>query len=116
MQEKFTYSVVELESIRQSLSQERLGPYLNLAANDLCQAILLYERNTSLSEALYGLLQGLEVSLRNSMHSALARGLAREDWYDSIVWQVAQQEQIDNAKVSLKKRQGRFGRGAWSLS
>jgi hypothetical protein len=104
MQENFTYSVAELDSIRQSLSQERLGPYLNLAANNLRQAIQLYERNTSLSEALYGLLQGLEVSLRNSMDSVLAQGLAREDWYDSIVWQMAQQEQIDSAKVSLQKK------------
>ena len=104
MQEEFAYSAGELDSIRQSLSQERLGPYLGLAANDLHEAIRLYERNTSLSEALYGLLQGLEISLRNSMSSTLARGLAREDWYDSIVWQVAQQEQIDNAKVSLQKK------------
>jgi hypothetical protein len=104
MQEEFTYSADELESLRQSLSQERVGPYLNLAANDLREAIRLYERNTSFSEALYGLLQGLEVTLRNSMHHALSLGLAREDWYESVVWQVAQQEQIDNAKDSLQKK------------
>jgi hypothetical protein len=104
MQEEFNYSPEELEAIRQSLSKERLGSYMALATNDLRGAIRLYERNTSLSEALYGLLQGLEVSLRNAMHQALALGLGRKDWYDSIVWQVAQQEQIANAKEGLQKK------------
>ena len=88
----------------QALSQERLGSYLVLADNNLREAIRLYERNTSLSEALYGLLQGLEVALRNAMHYALSLGLAREDWYNSVTWQVAQQEQIDNAKDGLQKK------------
>ncbi len=38
------------------------------------------------------------------MHDALSRGLAQENWYDSLVWQVAQQEQIDQAKDSLQKK------------
>ena len=104
MQEAFTYNTKELESVRQSLSQERLGPYLALVTDDLREAIRLYERNTSLSEALYGLLQGIEIALRNAMHRALSDGIAREDWYDSILWQVLQQEQISQAKESLRKK------------
>jgi hypothetical protein len=104
MQAEFTYSAKELESIRLSLSEERLGPYLALSSNDLREALRLYERNTALSEALYGLLQGLEVTLRNAMHRALWRGLSREDWYDAVAWQRAQQEQIANAKDSLQKK------------
>lgn len=104
MHQQFGYTPEELERLKQSLSQERLGPYLDLAANNLREAIRLYERNTSLSEALYGLLQGLEVSLRNSMHQTLSIGLAKEDWYDSFAWRVAQQQQIDNAKESLQKK------------
>jgi exonuclease VII small subunit len=104
MQEAFTYNAKELESIKQSLSQERLGPYLALVADDLRQAIRLYERNTSLSEALYELLQGIEIALRNAMHRALSDGIAREDWYDSMLWHVAQQEQIIQAKESLQKK------------
>jgi hypothetical protein len=77
---------------------------MNLTGDDLREAIRLYERNTSLSEALYGLLQGLEVALRNSMHHALSLGLAREDWYDAVLWQVAQQEQLANAKESLHRK------------
>lgn len=104
MQQSFPYTPEALERIKQALSEERLGPYLALTGDDLREAIRLYERNTSLSEALYGLLQGLEVSLRNSMHRSLSDGLAREDWYDSVTWRPAQQEQIDNAKDSLRKK------------
>jgi hypothetical protein len=104
MQQQFTYTPEELERLKQLLSEERLGPYLDLAGNDLREAIRLYERNTSLSEALYGLLQGLEVPLRNSMHHVLSAGLAKEDWYDSVSWRVAQQEQVANAKDSLQKK------------
>jgi hypothetical protein len=49
-------------------------------------------------------LQGLEVPLRNSMHHVLSAGLTREDWYDSVSWRVAQQEQVANAKDSLQKK------------
>jgi hypothetical protein len=68
------------------------------------QAVHLYERNTALSEALYGLLQGLEVPVRNAMHEVLSTGLGRNDWYDFVAWRVAQQEQIDNAKDGLRKK------------
>jgi hypothetical protein len=38
------------------------------------------------------------------MHHVLSAGLAREDWYDSVSWRVAQQEQVANAKDSLQKK------------
>jgi hypothetical protein len=104
MQQSFAYTPEALEKVKQALSEERLGPYLALSGDNLREAVRLYERNTSLSEALYGLLQGLEISLRNSMHRALSAGLAREDWYDAVTWRPAQQEQIDNAKDSLQKK------------
>jgi|SRR5271166_3866353 len=100
----FAYSPEELEGLKRALSQERLGSYLALSDNNLREAIRLYERNTSLSEALYGLLQGLEVALRNAMHRELSLGLAQEDWYNSVTWQLAQREQIDNAKDGLQKK------------
>jgi hypothetical protein len=104
MQQPFTYNPIELENVKGVISEERLGPYLAIAGSDLRQAIRLYERNTSLSEALYGLLQGFEISLRNSMHRALAGGFGREDWYDSVTWHRVQQQQIDSAKQSLQKK------------
>jgi hypothetical protein len=104
MHAEFGYSQEEMDRIEQSLSHERLGPYLSLAGGDLRRAIGLYERTTSLSEALYGLLQGLEVTLRNAMHRELSDGIGREDWYDAIKWQLAQQEQIASAKDSLSKK------------
>ena len=102
--EEFTYEPHELERLREVLSAERLTSYLQLASGDLRQAIALYERNTSLSEAMYGLLQGLEIPLRNAMHRALSTGLGHEDWYDAFPWQMAQHEQIENAKAGLQKK------------
>jgi hypothetical protein len=104
MQQPLAYTPEELENVKEALSEERLGPYLTLADDDLYEAIRLHGRNTSFSEARYGLFQGLEVALRNSMHRALSAGLARKDWYDSVTWRVAQQEQIDNAKDSRLKK------------
>ena len=101
MQTDFQYRPEELENLKRLLSPERLGPYLALASDDLRGAVSLYERNTSLSETLYGLLQGLEVPLRNAMHQALAKGLGREDWYDAVPWRPAQLEQLDNARAGL---------------
>jgi len=66
MQPHFVYRPDELASLERFLSLERLGPYLALASDNMRQAIHLYERNTFLSEALYGLLQGLEVPVRNA--------------------------------------------------
>lgn len=104
MQSHFAYSPTQLASIERLLSKERLGPYMALASFDMQQAIMLYERNTALSEALYGLLQGLEIPLRNAMHLVLSSGLGNEEWYDFIVWRPAQQDQVDNAKESLRAK------------
>ena len=62
--------IAELES---TLSRERLGTYLRAVPNrDREQALQLYLWNVALSSAFYGLLQGLEVTLRNAMHKQLA--------------------------------------------
>lgn len=71
-----------LNALEQSISTERLAPYLLLAGNDRIYSVRLYEWNTSLSESFWGLLQGLEVSLRNSIHRTLVAAFARDDWYN----------------------------------
>lgn len=45
-------------------------------------ALQLYQLNTKLSEALYGLLQSLEVILRNAFHEQLSVALSTT-WYDT---------------------------------
>jgi hypothetical protein len=59
--------------------------------------------NTALSEALYGPIQGLEITLRNKIHVQLTAKF-RASWYDDprIGLQYAQQNQIASAKQSLQ--------------
>jgi hypothetical protein len=45
---------------------ERLSRYLSATGRDVPKALELYEYNVQLSEVLYGILHGLEVSVRNA--------------------------------------------------
>jgi hypothetical protein len=83
-QQQFEYSRENLKRLELSLSTDRLNPYLSASQGDMRYAIALYEWNTALSESFYSLLQGLEVSLRNSMHRALTDYFGRPDWYTVI--------------------------------
>ncbi|MDE0696675.1 MAG: hypothetical protein OXH76_12690 [Boseongicola sp.] len=78
----FRYTDGILDDLEVSLSRERLGTYLDAARNDREGAIRVHVRNTAVSAAFYGPLQGLEVTLRNSMSRALGEeyGVA---WYDN---------------------------------
>jgi hypothetical protein len=60
-----------LVEIERAISRERLKRYLTATGNDLAWAIAIYEQNVALSEAVFGLLHGLEVAIRNAMHEAL---------------------------------------------
>ena len=83
------------------LSKERLSPY---AKATLEETIKNYERNTILSEAIYGLLQGVEIAVRNSIHNSLEAGLARHDWYNLIAWQKPELDALAQAKDKLVRR------------
>jgi hypothetical protein len=78
----FGYSAAEITDLEQSLSPERFNSYVRRSGGDREMAIRLYERNTNLSEALYGVIQGVEVCLRNGIHRRLASAY-RPDWYDA---------------------------------
>ena len=100
----FDYSEAQLKNIEHFLSSQRLTPYLLLADNDKRKAIRLYERNTDLSEALYGILQGLEIALRNSIHHTMSANTGREDWFDAIAFAYPQTEQLSSAKKALTQQ------------
>jgi hypothetical protein len=78
---KLPYPPDFLADIDRTLTTGRLSRYVRATGGDLDQALLLYEKNMALSEALFGLLHGLEVSLRNSIHYVLSRDIGQEDWY-----------------------------------
>lgn len=72
-----------LVSIERTITTERLTRYLSATGRDVPQALTLYEYNVQLSEVLYGLLHGLEVTVRNAEHHALTASYGTPAWYDS---------------------------------
>src|SRR5882672_7060199 len=100
-QDAFSYVNEVLDSLSKALSLERLHPYLLLSDNDRLLAIKLYEWNTALSESFYGLLQGLEIALRNAMHRVLSEAYGRSDWYEVCPLQPEHNDAIGKAKKRI---------------
>ena len=86
------------------MSIERLYPYVTAANGDKVKALRLYERNTQLSEALYGPLQGLEIVWRNALHIQLTKKFGPQ-WFDELkknnLLEFEQLEKIRFAKERL---------------
>ncbi len=99
----FDYSRENLGELERTLSADRLAPYRDVTQGDLERAIRLYEQNVALSESLYGILQGLEVALRNSIHLRLAADLQTLSWYDLLHLQPEQAAMLRRAKQSLER-------------
>ena len=79
MQEDFVNSLLE------SISDSRLNIYRDktIADNDSV-AFARYLWNIELSESLYPVLHGVEVVLRNSVHSNISRIYDSVDWFDAV--------------------------------
>ncbi len=100
----FTYSLDALNSLESAISTDRLASYLAAVGGDRHRAIALYERNTLLSEGFYGILQALEVSMRNSIHNVMAMDTGRTDWYDiPSLLQASEQSSVTDAKANIAK-------------
>lgn len=100
----FVYSEDALHRLDQTISTERLIPYLSMVQGDRNKAIHLYERNTVTSERFYGPLQALEISLRNSIHRTVATGKGRDDWYnETALLDDPEIEMIVNAKSNIQR-------------
>jgi hypothetical protein len=85
-----THSSHALVQIERAISRERLKRYLTATGNNLAAAVSLYEQNVAVSEAVFGLLHGLEVAIRNSMHEALAVQFGTPRWFQSPVTPLTQ--------------------------
>jgi hypothetical protein len=96
----FVYDEPTLIALEGSLSLERLAPYLELAEKDRVYAIRLYEWNARVSESLYSLLQGLEVTLRNKINQVLSQAFGQEYWWDVCG---LQQKQIDEVHKAIER-------------
>jgi len=80
---KFPFDDDVLNALEASLSPERMATYIQKAEGDRELALRFYTWNTAISAAFYGPLQGLEIALRNSMHSQLSVTYG-QDWYDQL--------------------------------
>jgi len=92
-----------LEAAEKYISPERLANYYVLARGNRKIGLLLYERNTELSEALYGVMQWLEVALRNAIHSVINERFGHADWYDKIGLADSEREAVKKAKESIEE-------------
>jgi hypothetical protein len=98
-------------TIEKYVSAERIAPYYALARDDKWVGIQLYERNCQLSEALYGVVQGLEVSLRNAIHNVMAEKVGAPDWYDRLAFEESERQSIDDAKLKIADKLSRVTPG-----
>ena len=78
----FPYSDSLLHGLEASLSRDRLSTYLAASGGDQVQALRLYTWNTAVSAAFYGPLQGLEITLRNAIHTQLSHRYG-SFWFDN---------------------------------
>jgi Abi-like protein len=92
------YSPQFITSIERTVTRERLRRYLVAVHQDVAKALLLYEYNVALSEALFGLLHGLEVTLRNAIHCQLTASYGNASWYDSAPLSPYWSAQVADAK------------------
>lgn len=100
----FSYTQAQIAAVELSLSKERFAPYVTAQQGDRLRALKLYEANTLLSEALYGSLQGLEVTLRNAIHAKLSSELGRSDWFDTPILQQYERQKVGEVKARLAGR------------
>jgi hypothetical protein len=92
-----------VSDLEAALSFERFGRYVKWAEGDKARALELYTLNTTLSEALYTPLHGLELALRNRIHNAMCDAYC-ENWFeDGIVTLDNQRKQVAEALSEISK-------------
>jgi len=96
----FQYEAKHIEALELSLSSERLRPYILRAGGSRLRAILIYERNTALSEALYGVTQAAEVALRNAIHRVLSV-VYGQMWFYKVGLEGPQSEKVSKAEFEI---------------
>ncbi len=107
-QGNFEYSDHTLITLEKYLSAERLAAYYDLADRDKVRAIKLYEHNTECSEALYGVIQGFEIALRNAIHNEMVSALGA-NWYERIKLQQYDKDLVSKAKKKIRRKKRAIG-------
>ena len=100
----FSYNPQFIKSIERTITRERLKRYLAATGQDMPRALLIYELNVTLSENLYGILQGLEIAVRNAMHYELTVRIGSDYWFNSIPLSQHLQRKVSEAKGKAGSR------------
>jgi hypothetical protein len=103
-QVEFIYTEKTVEWLFRCISRERLQPYLVKARGDEWVAFHLYIRNTDLSGALFGLVQTLEVGLRNIVHQCMTDAFGTEEWWFKLPLHDAELNDIAEAQKNISAR------------
>ena len=101
---RFEYTSTQMANLRAALSEDRFARYLALAKGDEAEAIKRYEVNTALSEGLYGVLQGFEIVLRNSIHETMKKATGHEDWHEHIGLEPPELQSIAKAQAKIVRK------------
>lgn len=101
----FEYSTDITNKIVKSLSEERLSTYLSAISGNLEEALKLYLWNSEISAAFYVPVQGLEITLRNSLHDSISAFYKTDDWFGKIPVNPGAQKLIRNAKNERNYKQ-----------
>jgi hypothetical protein len=99
----FVYSNDALSNLRDTITRPRLSPYVMQTKGDLAEAIALYERNTLLSQELYGVLQALEIAFRGAVHRILTDGISAS-WYQRAPLRTAELNAVTEARKKIIRR------------
>lgn len=99
----FNITDAHVEACEKYISPERLAGYYALAHGNRKRGIVLYEFNTELSEALYGVIQGFEVTLRNAIHNSITEHTGHADWYDRVQLGTSEATAIAEAKRNIEE-------------
>ncbi len=102
----FIYNPNIINELEGTISLDRLSTYLNAANGNKETALKLYLWNSEISAAFYLPLQGLEVALRNALHSVLASKYGNAHWYDRAPIDAYAQETVRKAKAEVQKSHG----------
>lgn len=99
-----------VESIKSSISEERLAVYKADGANDDV-AIARYLYNIELCKSLYPLINIFEVTLRNSIDSVLVNFFNNPDWNNTIPLNQTELAMITDAQLKIKRNGKKYSHG-----
>lgn len=78
----YCYSTTIINELENSISSDRLSTYMMETLGDKIKAFQLYVWNTDISAAMYGPLQALEITLRNSINTKLSNTYGN-NWFNN---------------------------------